>query len=589
MLSKKNYKILYIILLIGFYYLLIYSIQLYESKNIPIRKNGNKKKNKLIKENFFIIESNNLDEVSSYFYGYSISKKGIITNNYFTKIGFYEDPDPQGVFVLVKKNKDMIEISQDYYGSYGVYIYENKGYFAFSNSFLLLVEYLIGKENMTLNEDFADNLIISGLCSPSIYETLVNEINKIPSNSFITINIKEKTYKINYIDQQRYTIPFESEEGLKIIDKWVDKWGYIFRSLKKKTDNISLDLSGGFDTRTVLAILYNSGIDLNNILINSATKKVHTYEEDFIIATNISSKLGFNLNDKELDNNGSNFDIKTSLDISMNIKLGFHKDFYFRSKFFHKPRFYFTGGWGGVLRGYPNMPIQEYIEKISAGTRDINNIKFYNSSKRLLNRSITKLKKERKYNDDYEISIDLYLRGRGINHFGKACAELFISNEYRLQPLADPDIKKLKISKNNKESLHNLISYIYARFCPDLINFPFEGKRIINSNSIKMAEKINKKNIPYKIKLDYNENFFIDNQRKSPVFPSKNCPKPNDYLKDIFLSKNFICNINKLYNNSIYNWAKNNYENSNYNPLRHLNSLLAINIIVGYLSKKKKY
>ena len=104
-----------------------------------------------------------------------------------------------------------------------------------------------------------------------------------------------------------------------------------------------------------------------------------------------------------------------------------------------------------------------------------------------------------------------------------------------------------------------------------------------------MAEKINKKNIPYKIKLDYNENFFIDNQRKSPVSPSKNCPKPNDYLKDIFLSKNFICNINKLYNNSIYNWAKNNYENSNYNPLRHLNSLLAINIILGDLSKKKKY
>ena len=34
--------ILYIILLIGFYHLLIHSIQLYESKNIPIRKNGNK-------------------------------------------------------------------------------------------------------------------------------------------------------------------------------------------------------------------------------------------------------------------------------------------------------------------------------------------------------------------------------------------------------------------------------------------------------------------------------------------------------------------------------------------------------------------
>jgi len=544
--------------------------------------------NKLIKENFFIIESNRLEEVSSYFYGYSVSKKGIITNNYYREIGFYEDPDPQGVYVLVKRNENTIQINQDYYGSYGVYIYENKGYFAFSNSFLLLVEYLIGNENMTFNEDFADNLIISDLCSPSIYETLVKEIIKIPSNSFITINIKEKKYKINYIDQQRYTIPFESEEGLKIIDKWIDKWGYIFRSLKKKTDNISLDLSGGFDTRTVLSVLTNSGIDLNHILIRSYGGKVHTYEEDFKIATNISSKLGFNLNDKKLDEDSSNFDIKTSLDISMYIKLGLHKDFYFRTKFFNKPRFYFTGGWGGVLRGYPNMPIQEYIEIISSGTRDVNNKKFQDSSKRLLNRSVNRLEQERKYNDDYELSIDLYLRGRGINHFGKACAELFMANEYRLQPLADPDIKKLKISNNSHKSLHNLIAYIYVRFSPDLIYFPFQGKRVINYNSIKMAEKINNKNIPYKIKSDYNKNFYIDNQRKSPIYPSKFEPKPDDYLKKIFQGKNFISNINKIYNNSVYNWAKKYNEKSNYNPLRHFNSLLAIIVILEDLSKKKR-
>ena len=51
---------------------------------------------------------------------------------------------------------------------------------------------------MTFNEDFADNLIISGYSSPSIYESLVKEINKLSSDSFITINIKEKKYKINY-------------------------------------------------------------------------------------------------------------------------------------------------------------------------------------------------------------------------------------------------------------------------------------------------------------------------------------------------------------------------------------------------------
>ena len=94
-----------------------------------------------------------------------------------------------------------IRISQDFSGSFGLYIYENKntGYFALSNSFLLLEEYLIGKENFTLNKDFADNLIISDLCTPSIYETMINEIIQIPTNAFIVLNIKKKYLKFTIL------------------------------------------------------------------------------------------------------------------------------------------------------------------------------------------------------------------------------------------------------------------------------------------------------------------------------------------------------------------------------------------------------
>ena len=217
--------------------------------------------NKIIKENFFIIDSNNLEEVDSYMYGYSISKKGILTNNYYIRKGNYEEPEPLGAYILIRRNLNEIQINQDYYGSYGIYIYENNGYFAFSNSFLLLVEHLIENRNMTFNKDFADNLIISGLYSYSIYETLVKEINKIPSNSYITMNIKEKKYKINYINQQRYTVPLESEEGLKIIDKWVDKWGYIFRSLKKKTNTL-------FDRIAIIIIIWKYNLEIEKKIIN---------------------------------------------------------------------------------------------------------------------------------------------------------------------------------------------------------------------------------------------------------------------------------------------------------------------------------
>jgi len=98
---------------------------------------------------------------------------------------------------MIRKIGKEIKINQDFYGSFGLYIYENKnaGYFALSNSFLLLEEYLIGKQNFTFNKEFSDNLIISDLCSPSIYETMINEIILIPPNSFIVLNIKKKHLK----------------------------------------------------------------------------------------------------------------------------------------------------------------------------------------------------------------------------------------------------------------------------------------------------------------------------------------------------------------------------------------------------------
>ena len=59
---------------------------------------------------------------------------------------------------MIRKKGNEIKINQDFYGSCGLYFYENKNtqYFALSNSFLLLEEYLIGNQNLTFNQNFAD-------------------------------------------------------------------------------------------------------------------------------------------------------------------------------------------------------------------------------------------------------------------------------------------------------------------------------------------------------------------------------------------------------------------------------------------------
>jgi len=262
-----------------------------------------------------------------------------------------------------------------------------------------------------------------------------------------------------------------------------------------------IDLSGGFDSRTALVILLNSGINMNEILINSINGTIHTFKEDFKIATNISKKIGFKLNNLILDKNGTKLSVKDSIVLSIYTKLGFHKELYLNTKFYSKPIFSFTGYGGEIIRGYNRLPIKNYIKEICSKVKRISghNEEFYNLSLKLCYRSIALLKRNKAFNNDHEIAIDFYYKGRVRHHFGKAALESFLANKYKLHPLIDSDIKQIKFDINEK-SYHDLIAYIFVRFGHDLMYIPFQGGRKLNKESIKKAEKINKKIPPYKIK-----------------------------------------------------------------------------------------
>ena len=524
-------------------------------------------------------------------YGFCVSKDGIITDNYYKKIGYYKEPEYTGTFVMVRTMKNEIKISQDSHGSFGLYFYENKknDYFALSNSFLLLEEHLIGKQNISLNKEFADNLILSYLCTTSIFETLIEEIISLPPNSFVIINKKNKSFKINYIDYKENSIPLESEEGLKIIDNWVDKWTFILRSIKKHTNNFYTDISGGFDTRSLLSIILNSGIESNDLQFNSARGKLHGHDEDFKIASNISSKFNFKLNKFKLDENSTKWSAIDTLFCSMYTKLGFHKEFYLRKKFFNKPLFIFTGDGGEYIRGKPGIPIEEYLMKLSSKGKHIigHEEDFFNSSMRLCHRGLSLLKKEKNYDNENEISLDYYVRYHP-NHFGKKVIEGFIANIYFLQPLIDPDIRKIKYTMNNG-SAHDLISYLYVRFAHDLIYFPIQANRTLNQESIKKAEKLNKILDSYQIKSDSNINFYLDNERISPVPPSIYNSSAEKIIKKLFESNHFFNLINKVYDKNVYDWANEFSQNTKFFPLRHIYALLAVAISIEYISVNDIY
>lgn len=593
---KENHiKICILIILLIVFSFIISNLTSPEENNH--RKNVNKikcsedyiknKTNKLVDENFFIIDSNNLDLISSHMYGYIISRNGILTDNYFQMIGHYEDPEPFGTYIMIRRRNNNIEINQDYYGSYGLYLFENdnKSYFALSNSFLLLVEHLYGKQNLSLNKDFSDNFLVSGLISLSIDETLIKEIKQLPQNALININIKKKIINISYIQRKENSIPLESKEGLEIIDKWFDKWGYILRSLKKKTDNISFDLSGGFDSRLLFSILLNSGININEIIINSRNDKSHIFEEDFKIASNISSNFGFKLNNIKFDENSINWGIKDTLLGLVYTKLGFTKNLNsINTKFYLKPRFSFNGGGGENNRGVPGCKFEKYLNNLATQGKQIegHQEEFYNASMRLYNRSVEIIKSEKSNINDYEIASFIFQISTNKYHFGKGSLHYFLSNGYSIAPLLDPELNKIKYEISGK-STQDLIAYIFTRFAPKLLLFPFERKRLLSIKSLKKAQILNKLIPKYIIKLDYNNNFYIDTSRISPSPKSNESQNIIDYIIEHLKSYEFKKIFNKVYDKNVYDWVLKYSKNTTKFPTRHLFGLYSIGKIIQYI------
>ena len=156
--------------------------------------------------------------------------------------------------------------------------------------------------------------------------------------------------------------------------------------------------------------------------------------------------------------------------------------------------------------------------------------------------------------------------------------------------MIDSDIKKIKFDIENNLS-HDLLAYLLVRFAPDLINFPIQGHRFINPESIKKAKKLNSNFTLYEKKYNINDDFYIDKKRNCSYSSSIELKYNGNilqYLMEIINSKKIYYYIHNIYNDSVYEWSIDYINRTNYHPLRHIYSLLAIAKTLEDISINKK-
>lgn len=300
--------------------------------------------------------------------GFCIQKDKIVTAEDFKK-GIIPDFNGCGTYVCVQKNDNQIKVYQDFNGSYGLCLYKRDHYFALSNSFLRLVEYLKSRQVITMNEDYAKHFVAAEMCSIAYSETMVSEIEMLEKNVIVEIDIDSKKLDLHYIDYKENTVKIDSQEGIRILDSWYDRWTNILRIIKQETNNIQISLSGGFDSRLTFMLALKSGINLDEVKIYSINDNLHTHIEDYEIASQIAEKYHFNLNNDTFEMDSENFTLEDSINISFYTRLGFHKQIHFRNRYYNNRRYVVEGSGGECIRSYWKLNREElkkwYLERTS--------------------------------------------------------------------------------------------------------------------------------------------------------------------------------------------------------------------------------
>ena len=451
----------------------------------------------IIENNFFYIDTDTCDITNSRLFGYIIQPEGIISQkNIGENFCFDLQSMTCGAFVYIDSRDNEIKIYQDFNGSFGLYVYKNSdGFFAISNSFIHLVNQIKNKHKISFNYDYAYTFYNCDVCHSNYSDTMINEISLLPKDCFVSINKNSRNLTVNNIDWNLNSIDIDSKEGINTLDKWCLKWTSIFRKLKSNTNNISVDLSGGFDSRMVFSLFVNSGVDLNTIKIHTIEDDLHVHGEDYKIASKIAEYYGFSLN------NDSNITKKVlpmdnmegALALSLYPKMGFHKQMYIKNYYAEDPQYTITGAGGECSRAYWVYSFKEYLHKQVDKCKDSQPF-----LKNYIEREFFKIFNElsNRYNIDFndpQLSEILYRDARARNHFGKTAVAHYFSNEYQLWPMLDPLILKLKKNSERCKDKNLLMATIFCRYAPDLLQFEFEGKRFIDKSTIAEAKSLNAK------------------------------------------------------------------------------------------------
>lgn len=507
-----------------------------------------------MKENFFVIDSEELEQVPSWLYGMAFDGKSIVTD-----IATFDDKTYlkySGSFIAIRKSDNNIRIYQDGNGTYGIFLYKEDGYFALSNSFMLLFEYLhfTKGKNLDIDHGYACHFLTIPMCSIAYTSTLCKQIKILPPNVEVEIRVAEKIITTKFIPDAE-KIDIYSEEALALVDAWISKWASFMQNLQSQNVPFTIDVSGGFDSRLSLSLALAADIDRSKVNFYSAVG--YSVKDDLPIAEALAEKLKFSLNACVYKGGWSSLPAADSWNLSMLTQLGTHHTPYFRDATYSPSRFRFSGQGGETIRNHWYVT-PSYFEECMVAC-DISEKNLSLSGIEFLWGELARLDRVYKGNsgDKYKALVHrLYEVGRARYHFGRYFVSAQIVNLMLFAPLYDMSLRRINCVSHGNVDHDLLMALILTRIDEKLVDVKFNDGKSIAKDCIRRAIEINKKK-----RLTIQSNSFSIPQDVIKYIPDSSYAQkqesPEERLKRLLVHTN-VSNIvarcfGKEFNESIAN------------------------------------
>lgn len=441
--------------------------------------------NKFIDENYFFIDSNNFLMTKSKVYGFALTEQYLYHNyiiNDISRCNIVPKKD-YGAYIVIKNDTDRINIYQDNIGCFGIYLYRQNGYWALSNSLWLMQEKL-GEKELHLDIDYLVDFVCNRTRGWLDEKTPFQEILLLPADTWISIN--KRTGQLEFetkLWSEYRSIPLTDINAINdIVNRWINKWEGLIRFLYENNFPISVELSGGFDSRIVFALFVHSGIPLNYISVLSSEIK----KEDFVIVKQISQAFNFELN-KNIICKSTKCNSELTLDLYKNCNFCISKDYNpFYTEINDELAFHFGGQGGELLRGY-YMSIDELLDRYIY-TKEKWSLPYDFYGKVFTEASVYT---QKKYGiakvASQETVLRMYKIGHMRHHFGKTMAGTSITRNIRLAPLFDPLLLSIDNTASGTLTPDTLYVVLLRKLCQKLLNFPFDRYRHFSKEALKFG------------------------------------------------------------------------------------------------------